>query len=62
MYPQNCVIGQLITGGWRALDEMRAEHLIRGIGVGINPRGMIPRFLELFDPDFFVLAGRYRLM
>jgi len=30
--------------------------------VGINPRGMIPRFLELFDPDFFLLAGRYTLL
>ena len=23
---------------------------------------MIPRFLDLFDPDFFLLAGRYTLM
>ena len=55
-------MGQLITGGWRALDGLRSARLIGGIGVGINPRGMIPRFLELFDPDFFLLAGRYTLM
>lgn len=60
-------MGQLITGGWRALDELRAAGLIGGIGVGINPLGinplgMIPRFLELFDPDFFLVAGRYTLM
>jgi D-threo-aldose 1-dehydrogenase len=55
-------MGQLLTGGWRALDELRAARVIRGIGVGINPRGMIPHFLELFDPDFFLLAGRYTLM
>jgi D-threo-aldose 1-dehydrogenase len=55
-------MGQLITGGWRALDELRSARLIGGIGVGINPRGMIPRFLDLFDPDFFLLAGRYTLM
>ena len=24
--------------------------------------GLIPRFLDLFDPDFFLLAGRYTLM
>jgi D-threo-aldose 1-dehydrogenase len=54
---------QLITGGWRALQELRAAGLIRGIGFGINPLGMIPRFLELFeDIDFFLLAGRYTLM
>jgi D-threo-aldose 1-dehydrogenase len=55
-------MAQLLTSGWRALDELRAARVIRGIGVGINPRGMIPHFLELFDPDFFVLAGRYTLM
>lgn len=55
-------LAQLITGGWRALAELRSAGLIGGIGIGINPRGMIPRFLELFDPDFFLLAGRYTLM
>ena len=30
--------------------------------MGINPRGMIPRFVELFDPDFFLVAGPYTLM
>ncbi len=58
----DALMGQLITGGWRALDELRASGVIGGIGVGINPMGMIPRFLELFDPDFFLLAGRYTLM
>ncbi|MGI9146571.1 MAG: aldo/keto reductase [Chloroflexota bacterium] len=58
----DALMAQLITGGWRALDELRAGGVIGGIGVGINPKGMIPRFLELFDPDFFLLAGRYTLM
>ncbi|HET6316215.1 MAG TPA: aldo/keto reductase, partial [Chloroflexota bacterium] len=58
----DAMMGQLIVGGWRALDELRSAGSIGGIGVGINPRGMIPRFLELFDPDFFLLAGRYTLM
>ena len=54
---------QLLTGGWQALQELRAARLISGIGIGINPLGMIPRFLELFeDIDFFLLAGRYTLM
>jgi D-threo-aldose 1-dehydrogenase len=55
-------MAQLITGGWRALDDLRSAGAIGGIGVGINPRGMIPRFLELFDPDFFLVAGPYTLM
>jgi len=58
----DALMAQLITGGWRALAELRAAGVIGGIGVGINPLGMIPRFLELFDPDFFLLAGRYTLM
>jgi D-threo-aldose 1-dehydrogenase len=58
----DALMGQLITGGWQALADLRAAGLIRGIGVGINPLGMIPRFLDLFDPDFFLLAGRYTLL
>jgi D-threo-aldose 1-dehydrogenase len=58
----DAMMAQLITSGWRALDDLRAAGTIGGIGVGINPRGMIPRFLELFDPDFFIVAGRYTLM
>src|SRR5216683_57751 len=56
------MMAQLITGGWRALTELRSAGVIGGIGVGINSRGLIPRFLELFDVDFFLLAGRYTLM
>jgi D-threo-aldose 1-dehydrogenase len=58
----DALMGQLITGGWQALVDLRSAGLIRGIGVGINPLGMIPRFLNLFDPDFFLLASRYTLM
>jgi D-threo-aldose 1-dehydrogenase len=54
-------LGQLATGGFRALADLRDAGLIRGIGVGINEDGMIPRFLELFDVDFFLVAGRYTL-
>jgi D-threo-aldose 1-dehydrogenase len=55
-------MGQLATGGWRAVERLRAEGVIRGIGAGINELGMIPRFLDLFDIDFFLLALRYTLM
>ena len=53
-------MAQLITTGWRALDELRSAGTVGGIGVGINPLGMIPRFLELFDPDFFLVADATR--
>jgi D-threo-aldose 1-dehydrogenase len=53
-------LDQLTTGGWRALDELRAAG-VRAVGVGVNELGMIGRFAELFDPDFFLLAMRYTL-
>jgi D-threo-aldose 1-dehydrogenase len=58
----DALLAQLFTGGWRALTELRSAGVLGAIGFGINPRGMIPRFLEMFDPDVFLLAGRYTLM
>ena len=53
---------QLIAGGWRALEELRATGAIKGIGAGLNATQTIPRFLDLFDIDFFLLAMRYTLL
>jgi D-threo-aldose 1-dehydrogenase len=53
---------QLVTSGWRALSELKAAGLIRGIGVGINARGLIPRFLASLEPDFFLIAMPYTLL
>lgn len=53
---------QLVTGGWRALSELKAAGVIRGIGAGINARGLIPRFLASLDPDFFLVAMPYTLL
>ena len=55
-------LAQLTTGGFRALDELRASGVIKAIGAGINELGMMPRFLDLFDIDFFLCALRYSLM
>lgn len=54
-------LGQLAMSGYRALAELKAAGLISAIGVGINELGMIPRFVELIDVDFFLLALRYTL-
>jgi D-threo-aldose 1-dehydrogenase len=53
---------QLVTGGWRALAELRDAGLIRGIGAGINARGLISRFLAYLEPDFFLVAMPYTLL
>ena len=41
---------------------MRDSGSIKGIGAGFNIKGAIPRFLDLFDIDFFLLAMRYTLL
>jgi D-threo-aldose 1-dehydrogenase len=58
----NAYLSQLVTSGWRALEELRKAGLLRAVGVGINELGMIPRFLEMLDLDFVLLALRYTLM
>jgi len=52
---------QLATGGMRALQELKAHGLIGAIGAGVNRLGTIPRFLDLLDLDFFLVALPYTL-
>jgi D-threo-aldose 1-dehydrogenase len=49
-------------GGYAALAELRSRGEIGAIGAGINHVGMIPRFLERFDLDFFLVAMPYTLL
>jgi D-threo-aldose 1-dehydrogenase len=56
------LLTELHNGGWRALEELKAARLIRGIGAGINEAGMMPRFLDLLDLDFFLVAMPYTLL
>lgn len=53
---------ELATSGWRALENLRSSGAIEGIGAGINSVGLIPRFLDLLDLDFFLLAQDYNLL
>jgi D-threo-aldose 1-dehydrogenase len=52
----------MMTGGWRALDELRASGMVAAIGAGVNEWQPCARLLELADPDLFLLAGRYTLL
>jgi D-threo-aldose 1-dehydrogenase len=54
-------LSQLATGGLRALQELKAHGLIGAIGAGVNRLGTIPRFLDLLDLDFFLVALPYTL-
>ena len=53
---------QLKTSGWRALRELKESGEIAGIGAGVNDMGTMPRFLDLVDMDFFLVAARYTLL
>jgi D-threo-aldose 1-dehydrogenase len=49
-------------GGFAALAELRSRGEIGAVGAGINRVGMIPRFLERFEMDFFLVAMPYTLL
>ena len=49
-------------GGFAALTHLRESGVIDGIGVGLNEVGAVRPFLERFDVDFVLLAGRYTLL
>ena len=55
-------LAQLDNGGYRALADLKAQGEIAAIGASINLIGMIPRFLERWPIDFFLVAMPYTLL
>jgi D-threo-aldose 1-dehydrogenase len=53
---------ELDGGGYRALADLKVRGEIAAIGAGINLTGMIPRFLERWPIDFFLVAMPYTLL
>jgi D-threo-aldose 1-dehydrogenase len=53
---------ELMGGGWRALAELRAQGVVRALGLGVNAVGPCLRLATDADPDVFLLAGRYTLL
>ena len=51
-----------MTGGYRALEELRRSGDVEGIGIGVNEIDVSLRALEQGDWDVFLLAGRYTLL
>ncbi|MFC7399308.1 aldo/keto reductase [Chelatococcus sp. GCM10030263] len=49
-------------GGFAALAALKAAGEIAAIGAGINRLGMIPKFLDRFSIDFFLVAMPYTLL
>lgn len=55
-------IRQFVSGGHRALHELRSQGVIRAIGLGINEWETAQWLAERADLDVILLAGRYTLL
>ncbi len=51
-----------MSGGYRALDELRQNGDIKAVGIGVNEIDVSLRALEHGNWDYFLLAGRYTLL
>lgn len=49
-------------GGFRALDELRSQRIVKAVGFGVNEREVILDAIREFDIDCALLAGRYTLL
>lgn len=50
------------NGALPAMHRMREEGLVRAIGLGVNESAVCVRVMEEFEPDCFLLAGRFTLL
>ncbi len=53
---------QALREAYPALERLRAEGVVRAIGVGMNEAGMLTRFVADTDIDVVLMAGRYTLL
>ena len=53
---------QAMEGAYVALDKLRAEGVVAGIGIGVNEAEMCVRFAKAGSFDIMLLAGRYSLL
>ena len=53
---------EAMDGAYRALDKLRAEKVIKAIGIGVNDPVYAAKFLREGDFDCMLLAGRYSLL
>ena len=51
-----------MSGGYKALDELRSSGEIQAIGLGVNEREVCIAAMEHGQWDAFLLAGRYTLL
>ena len=49
-------------GALPAMHELREQGVVRAIGLGVNESAVCTRVMKEFDPDCFLLAGRFTLL
>jgi D-threo-aldose 1-dehydrogenase len=53
---------EAMGGAYVALDKLRSERVVAGIGIGVNEAEMCVRFAQAGSFDTMLLAGRYSLL
>jgi D-threo-aldose 1-dehydrogenase len=53
---------QAVGQAYPALHELRAQGVVRAVGVGMNQASMLARFVAETDIDAVMVAGRYTLL
>jgi D-threo-aldose 1-dehydrogenase len=53
---------EAMAGAYVALDRLRSEGVVAGIGIGVNEAEMCVRFAQAGTFDVMLLAGRYSLL
>jgi D-threo-aldose 1-dehydrogenase len=53
---------EAMEGAYVALDRLRGEGVVKGIGIGVNEADMCVRFAKAGSFDTMLLAGRYSLL
>ena len=53
---------EAMEGAYVALDKLRGEGVVKGIGIGVNEADMCVRFAKAGSFDTMLLAGRYSLL
>lgn len=53
---------EAMDSGYKALDALRSQGMVRAIGLGLDDHDYCERFIRDGDFDVFLLAGRYSLL
>ena len=59
---QKVYFRQAVDGCYRALVDLRAQGLVKAIGVGVNDVDVMLDFMKVGDFDALLMAGRYTLL